>query len=187
MGKIYELNKMKNMKLERLPGDQIIVHIHIDGGKKVKLRLSGKSAAAWAAKLINIQGESLGHHTHPNVDYSQFMKKKPVAQTIERNSPHPLARNVEEDALLCGDFPSIIDSAKFDVTERARGGKVQEDFSEMIHTIMTTSSHTSSNRRFIRQQVDELIRKHMQEEEKRKEVELFSAAKKNVESNDSLM
>ncbi|CAJ0598901.1 unnamed protein product [Cylicocyclus nassatus] len=205
MGKIYELKKMKNMRLERLANGRIVVQIYLNDGKKVKLRLSGENAAAWAAKLINIKGESLGHQTHPNIDYTSLQSRVPLrSETVKSQSPqekilgihraspsisnnskfsysvtlqegeessedYGISRNGGEDVLLSGDFPSIIDCAKFDGMGRARGGKVQEDVSEMIHTIMTTSSHTSSNRKLIRQQVDELIKKHMQENGKRRE------------------
>ncbi|KHJ96415.1 hypothetical protein OESDEN_03624, partial [Oesophagostomum dentatum] len=72
-----------------------------------------------------------------------------------------------KENLLIGDVPSMLGSAKFGISERARGGKVQGDFSELIHSIMTSSSNTSSNRGVLRRQVDELIKKHIQEEERK--------------------
>ncbi|EYB90605.1 hypothetical protein Y032_0218g2439 [Ancylostoma ceylanicum] len=71
MGKIYELSKLRNMNIERYEDGGIIVRIQTIEGKKVRLRLTGAAGAAWAAKLINIRGDLVGHTTHPNVDYTE--------------------------------------------------------------------------------------------------------------------
>ncbi|KAK6742096.1 hypothetical protein RB195_009764 [Necator americanus] len=214
MGKIYELDKLKNMQIERFETGEITVRIQTKEGKKVRLRLTGNEAAAWAAKLINIRGPTSGHHSHPHANFMDGMNSTPrnsvlpsnpdismtVSKTSRSASNHSkfsysvtlhdgtgstddgvvATEESGEDALLSGDVPSIIDSARFDDPERARGGKVHGDVSEVIHSIMTTSSNTSSNRKMIRKQVDELIKKHIKEEEARKETELSPLAKKDA-------
>ncbi|RCN34654.1 hypothetical protein ANCCAN_19496 [Ancylostoma caninum] len=209
MGKIYELNKLKNMHIERLEGGEIIVRIQTIEGKKVRLRLTGPDCAAWAAKLINIRGDIVGHSTHPHVDYTEGYRARFGSGTLPTDSDASFAsRKASPSSSNHSKFsysvtlhdgtgstdegidpsessgednvfvPSILGSAKFENPERARGGKVQGDVSEMIHSIMTSSSsNTSSNRRIIRKQVDELIKKHIKEEQQRNESGLSPSAK----------
>ncbi|RCN37957.1 hypothetical protein ANCCAN_16143 [Ancylostoma caninum] len=179
MGKIYELNKLKNMHIERLEGGEIIVRIQTIEGKKVRLRLTGPDCAAWAAKLINIRGDIVGHTTHPHVDYTEGYRARFGSGTLPTDSDASFASRPSESSGEDNVFvPSILGSAKFENPERARGGKVQGDVSEIIHSIMTSSSsNTSSNRRIIRKQVDELIKKHIKEEQQRNGSGLSPSAK----------
>ncbi|KJH44872.1 hypothetical protein DICVIV_09094 [Dictyocaulus viviparus] len=76
MGKTYQLNKVKYLHLERFENGDIISRIKTMDGKRVKLKLTGEYATAWAAKIIHIQGAAVGHHSHPNKSYSHDVSLK---------------------------------------------------------------------------------------------------------------
>ncbi|WKX98852.1 hypothetical protein Q1695_014046 [Nippostrongylus brasiliensis] len=88
MGKIYELDKIKTMHMDRLPTGEIVSRIQTIDGKSVKLRLTGEDAPVWAAKLIHIRGEAAGHRSHPG---KVFEQKSDSDQSIDMSSTESAA------------------------------------------------------------------------------------------------
>uniref|UniRef100_A0A7I4YAQ1 PH_15 domain-containing protein n=1 Tax=Haemonchus contortus TaxID=6289 RepID=A0A7I4YAQ1_HAECO len=188
MGKIYELDKIKSLHIETIPGGGVIASIQTKDGKKVKLRLTGEDANAWAAKFIHAQAASVGHHSHPKQCFEPPSSSSEASNSAENirlstatspsQSNHskfsysatlpPSVASVDElggsgtSTTRRVDLPSIIVSRA--ETERARGGKEEDmDFSSLVHSILTPSTRPSDTNA-VRNQLDELIRRHMMDD-----------------------
>ncbi|VDO83418.1 unnamed protein product [Heligmosomoides polygyrus] len=151
MGKIYELEKIKVMHIERFPDGEIISRIRTLDGKSVKLRLKGKDASAWAAKLIK---------RTPGDRSAAMVGNVPGVVVTGSDSNNNMIYNNNNTS-----------------EERASGGKTKDDmnFSDLVHTILTSSSR--SDRNAVRDQLDELIKRHLQNDTDRLLTDLSPSAR----------
>ncbi|KAK5971116.1 hypothetical protein GCK32_012503 [Trichostrongylus colubriformis] len=76
-----------------------------------------------------------------------------------------------------GDVPSILLRSD-STTDRAQGGKGNDDvnLSDLVHSILTSSSR-SSDRNAVRDQVDELIRRHLKDGTEERVMDLSPSAR----------
>ncbi|KAK6047398.1 hypothetical protein COOONC_15097, partial [Cooperia oncophora] len=156
------------------------------------------------------QAASAGHHSHPNQNFIPAVPGIQRSDSLETSSEDSAlamstasapsesnhskfsysitlpgsvtsldeAEGSGENSQQRGDVPSLVLSKS--ETDRAHGGKASDEvnLSELVHSILTSSSR--SDRSAVRDQLNQLIRRHMKDEADRQSLDLTPSARQDA-------